>query len=171
MSVESVESVESASGASGVTSVGFAPEEMDFGLSTRQMRLKWVVVVDAALPSGRAANAAVCAAAPTVAAVSGLLGHGVADAEGAVHPGLPWTGCSVLTADAATLRTLRAKAASRADTFVADVPVAAQSTRVYNDFADEVGKSRTEDLDYCAISIVGPRNRVDKIVGKLPLMP
>ncbi|MGW9027114.1 DUF2000 family protein [Streptomyces sp. NPDC055722] len=34
-----------------------------------------------------------------------------------------------------------------------------------------MGKTQTEDMDYCAVSIVGPRNRVDKIVGKLPLMP
>ncbi len=111
--------------------VGFAPEEVDFSLSTRQARLKWVVVVNADLPPGRAANAAICAAAPTVAAVPGLLGADAADAEGTVHPGLPWAGCSVLVADSATLRTIRA----------------------------------------CAVSIVGPRNPVDKIVGKLPLMP
>jgi peptidyl-tRNA hydrolase len=152
-------------------SVGFAPEEMDFSLSTRQARLKWVVIVNADLPPGRAANAAVCAAAPTVAAVPGLLGSEVADAEGAVHPGLPWVGCSVLAADSAALRDLRAKAVSRADTFVADVPAAAQSTRVYGDFIAAVGKTQPEDMDYCAVSIVGPRTRVDKIVGKLPLMP
>ncbi|MER7498684.1 DUF2000 domain-containing protein [Nonomuraea pusilla] len=152
------------------SAVGFAPEEMDFDLSTRQARLKWVVIVNAALPPGRAANAAICAAAPTVAAVPGLLGCEVADAEGAVHPGLPWAGCSVLAADSATLRAVRAKAASRDDTFVADVPAAAQSTRVYSDFVATVGKTQPEDMDYCAVSIVGPRNRVDKIVGKLPLM-
>lgn len=157
--------------ASSAAAVGFAPEEVDFSLSTRQARLKWVVVVNADLPPGRAANAAICAAAPTVAAVPGLLGADAADAEGTVHPGLPWAGCSVLVADSATLRTVRAKAASRTDTFVADVPAAAQSTRVYSDFIAAVGKTQTEDIDYCAISIVGPRNPVDKMVGKLPLMP
>jgi hypothetical protein len=34
-----------------------------------------------------------------------------------------------------------------------------------------VGKTRTEGMDHCAISIVGPRNGVGKIVGKLPLIP
>ncbi|MFD7922948.1 DUF2000 domain-containing protein [Streptomyces sp. NPDC059740] len=151
--------------------VGFAPEEVDYTLSTRQARLKWVVVVNADLPPGRAANAAVCAAAPTVTAVPGLLGAEAADAEGTVHPGLPWAGCSVLVADSATLRTLHAKATARADVFVADVPAAAQSTRVYSDFLAAVGKTQTGDIEYCAVSIVGPRNPVDKMVGKLPLMP
>ncbi|WP_199485384.1 DUF2000 family protein [Actinomadura craniellae] len=26
-------------------------------------------------------------------------------------------------------------------------------------------------IDYYAVSIVGPRNRIDKIVGRLPLLP
>ncbi|MEU9417895.1 DUF2000 domain-containing protein [Streptomyces sp. NPDC048272] len=153
------------------TAVGFTPEETDYSLSTRQARLKWVVVVDSDLPPGRVANAAVCAAAPTVASVPGLLGAHADDAEGVVHPGLPWTGCSVLVADSATLRAIRAKAASRTDTFVADVPAAAQSTRVYSEFITAVGKTRTEDIEYCAVSIVGPRNWVDKTVGRLALMP
>ncbi|MFI2301728.1 DUF2000 domain-containing protein [Actinacidiphila glaucinigra] len=155
----------------GAATVGFTPEEIDFSLSTRQARLKWVVVVNADLPPGRAANAAICAVAPTVTAVTGLLGAEATDADGTVHPGLPWAGCSVLTADAATLRTIRVKAASCAAIFVAAVPTAAQTTRVYSDFIADVGKSRAEEIDYCAISIVGPRNPVDKIVGKLPLMP
>lgn len=111
------------------------------------------------------------AAALTVAAIPGLLGSEVADAEGSVHAGLPWLGCSVLVASSAALRTMRAKAASRTDTFVADVPTAAQNTRLYSEFIAAVAKAQTEDMDYCAVSIVGPRNRVDKIVGKLPLMP
>ncbi|MFE7427546.1 DUF2000 domain-containing protein [Streptomyces sp. NPDC057545] len=161
----------SVTNAPSTATVGFAPEEVDFSLSTRRARLKWVVVVDADLPPGQAANAAICAAAPTVTSVPGLLGTDTTDAEGTTHPGLPWTGCSVLVADPATLRAIRAKAASRTDVFVADVPAAAQSTRVYSDFIAAVGKTQTEDIDYCAISIVGPRNPVDKIVGKLPLMP
>lgn len=59
----------------------------------------------------------------------------------------------------------------RTGTFVADVPAAARSIRVHSDFIAAVGKNRTEDFDYCAVSIVGPRAPVDKIVGKLPRMP
>jgi hypothetical protein len=150
--------------------IGFTPEEVDPTVSTRAARLKWVVVVDRDLPSGRAVNAAVCVAAATQSAVTGLLGEDATDAEGTVHPGLPWAGCSVLAADADTLRAVRAKAASYADTFVADMPVAAQETLVYAGYRAAVGKTATDDLVYCAVSIVGPRNRVSKIVSKLPLL-
>lgn len=151
--------------------IGFTADEIDPSAPTRAARLKWVVVVDAALPPGRAVNAAVCTAAATENAVTGLLGDAAVDADGNAHPGLPWAGCTVLTADAATLRTIRTKAASRPDIFVADMPAAAQHTRVYTEYLGVVGDTKADDLDYYAVSLVGPRNPVDKIVGKLPLMP
>ena len=151
--------------------IGFVAEEIDPSTPTRAARLKWVVVVDEALPPGRAVNAAICAGAATENAVAGLLGDAAVDADGAAHPGLPWAGCTVLAADTATLRTIRAKAAARPDFFVADMPSAAQQTRVYADYLSTVGRTRGDDLDYYAVSIVGPRNPVDKLVGRLPLMP
>ncbi|RJL23032.1 DUF2000 domain-containing protein [Bailinhaonella thermotolerans] len=151
--------------------VGFAPEEIDFTVPTRNARLKWVVVVDEALPPGRAVNAAVCAAAATAPAVAGLLGDDAIDAGGGVHPGLPWAGCSVLAADADALRRIHAKAASSGGCLVAGMPAAAQHTRVYADYLAAMKETAPEDVAYYAVSVVGPRNRVDKIVGRLPLLP
>jgi hypothetical protein len=153
------------------TTIGFAPHEVDQTLPTRAARLKWVVVVNADLPAGRAVNAAICAAAATAHAVTGILGEAAVDADGQVHPGLPWAGCSVLVADAATLQTIRARASSAPDCFVADMPAAAQHTRVYADYLGIVQQTAANDLEYYTVSVVGPRNRVDKIVGKLALMP
>lgn len=153
------------------SSIGFAPEEIDTGAPTRAARLKWVIVVNETLAPGLAVNAAICAAAATSHQIFGLLGRGVADADGQAHPGLPWAGCSVLVADAATLRTIRAKAAAHEETFVADMPAAAQQTRVYDEYLASVAETAAADIEYYAVSIVGPRNRVDRIVGRLPLLP
>ncbi|MCM4083976.1 DUF2000 domain-containing protein [Paractinoplanes hotanensis] len=150
--------------------IGFEPAEIDPSAPTRAARLKWVVVVDGDLPAGRAANAAICTAAATSQAVAGLLGNDAVDADGNAHPGLPWAGCTVLSADPATLRTIRAKAAARADFFVADMPAAAQHTRVYTEYLSSVAGTAADGLDYYAVSIVGPRNPVDKLVGRLPLL-
>jgi hypothetical protein len=150
--------------------IGFTAEEIDPRTPTRAARLKWVVVVDAALPPGRAVNAAVCTAAATENAVSGLLGDAAVDADGNTHPGLPWAGCTVLTADTATLRAIRTRAAARPDIFVADMAAPAQQTRVYAEYLGAVGETKADDFDYYAVSLVGPRNPIDKIVGRLPLM-
>lgn len=150
--------------------VGFEAEEVRIEEPTRAARLKWVVVVDRALPAGLAVNAAVCVAGATATGVAGLLGPDAPDADGSAHPGLPWAGCSVLGADAGQLATLRRKAAAAEGVFVADMPEAGQSTRVYREYLDQVAATTGEDLRYLAVSVVGPRNRVDKLVGRLPLL-
>ncbi|MFS0706045.1 DUF2000 domain-containing protein [Cellulomonas sp. 179-A 9B4 NHS] len=150
--------------------VGFAPDEVRTGEPTRAARLKWVVVVDEAMPAGRAVNAAVCVSAATAAGVDGLLGPDAVDAAGSAHPGLPWAGCAVLAAPADRLAAIRARAAASPRVFVADMPVAAQATRVYDEYLDAVAGAPGDALAYHAVSIVGPRNRVDKIVGRLPLL-
>jgi len=149
---------------------GFAPEEVDTASPTRSARLKWVVVVDETLPAGRAVNAAVCVGAATGDAVAGLLGPDATDASGSTHPGLPWAGCTVLATGADRLAEIRAKAAASPDMLVVDMPAAAQSTRVYDEYLATVSGHASDELAYCAVGIVGPRNRVDRIVGRLPLL-
>jgi len=150
--------------------IGFDPALFDPTVSTREAHLKWVIVVDAALPAGRAVNAAVCVAAATQDRVTGLLGPDVADASGSAHPGLPWIGCSILAAPGSRLGELRAKAGAREDVFVADMPAAAQATRVYAEYRDEIAARAAGEHDYVALSLVGPRNRIDRLVGGLPLL-
>jgi hypothetical protein len=151
--------------------VGFAPDEIDTAAPTRAARLKWVIVVDDSIPLGRAVNAAVCVASATARGVAGLLGPGVTDPAGETHPGLPWAGCTVLSASGDTLRAIRAKGIAHEATFVADMPRAAQETRVYDEYLEEMASADPLTTEYLAVSLVGPKNRIDKIVGRLPLMP
>ncbi|WP_460578449.1 DUF2000 domain-containing protein [Humibacter ginsengisoli] len=150
--------------------IGFDSHEVDPWVSTREARLKWVIVIDTALSPGRAANAAVCVAAATAALVPGLAGPDAVDASESVHPGLPWAGCTILAATAETLRDLRATAAKGKDIFIADMPQEAQRTRLYGEYLDQVAGSHPNALEYLAVSIVGPRNRVSRMVGQLPLL-
>ncbi|MHA3701713.1 DUF2000 domain-containing protein [Jatrophihabitans sp. YIM 134969] len=152
------------------STVGFAPDEIDTANPTRAARLKWVVVVDGSLPAGIAVNAAVCVAAATQDGVDGLLGPDAVDPDGGVHPGLPWAGCSVLAADAATLADLRTRALAGGGVFVADMPEAAQTTRVYDEYRDAVASTAATDLRLYAVSLVGPKNRVAKLVKGLELL-
>ena len=152
------------------SAIGFTDDEIDTSAPTRAARLKWVVVINDSIPAGRAVNAAVCVAGATVAAVGGLLGPDAVDAAGQTHPGLPWAGCSVLTADAETLRAIRAKGEAHEATFVADMPEAAQTTRVYDEYLGAMLSVGADEIEYLAVSLVGPKNRIDKIVGRLPLM-
>ena len=143
--------------------IGFHPEDILIDEPTRNAPLKWVVIVDQGLPPGRAMNAAVCVAAATSAAVTGLLGPDALDRDHSIHAGLPWAGCTILMATSEKISAIRAKAAAADDTFIAE------QTRVYAEYLTNM--STAETIDYHAISLVGPRNRVSKLVHSLPLLP
>jgi len=150
--------------------VGFAADEIQTAESTRSARLKWVIVADEALPLGRIVNAAACVAAVTTQAVPGLLAHDGIDGDGSAHLGLPWAGCTILAAGEAKLRQIRDKAARHAEIFVADMPALAQETRVYDEYIEQLAAVSGLELHYAAVSVVGPRKPVDRIVGGLALL-
>jgi hypothetical protein len=147
---------------------GFSPAEVRTDQPTGKARLKWVVVVDETLDAGRATNAAVCVAAATAPSIAGFLGPDATDSAGSLHPGLPWAGCTILSAPASTLTTLRERAVRSEGMFVADMPSAAQQTRVYDSYLAEV--AATDTLEYLAVSIIGPRNQVASMVHGLPML-
>jgi hypothetical protein len=111
-----------------------------------------------------------CIAASTGTAVTGLIGPGGHDASGHPHPGLPWAGCTVLTATSAALADIRGKAAAADGMVVVDMPRSAQTNRVYDGYLAELAQTKPGDLAVSAVSIIGPRNKVSKLVKDLSLL-
>jgi hypothetical protein len=138
---------------------------------TRSSRLRWAIIVDAALSPGAAANAVACVAAHAGQTVTGLLGPDGKDADGDVHPGLPWAGCTILAAPAEVLVEVRRKAVAAIDVAICDMPTSAQTNRVYVEYLDELSGTPADALQLRAISLFGPRNRISKLTGKLELLP
>jgi hypothetical protein len=148
---------------------GFASDEIITSQPTRSARLKWVIVADESAAAGLMVNAVACIAASTGAAVTGLIGPGGRDAAGHRHPGLPWAGCAVLTATAAGLAAIREKAVAD-HMVVVDMPRSAQTNRVYDDYLAELAETKPDDLAASAVSIIGPRNKISKLVANLGLL-
>lgn len=78
-------------------------------------------------------------------------------------------GCTVLTATAAALAEIREKAVADGMA-VADMPRSAQTNRIYDDYLAELAETKPEDLTASAVSIIGPRNRISKLVRNLDLL-
>lgn len=132
--------------------------------------MKWVIVADQSLGPGLVANATACLGAAVGAALPGLVGVEVADGSGQPHAGLPWCGCPVLGADAEKVRAVHDKARTREGIFVAGMSKHAQASRSYEEYVEMLGATASDDLIYHAVSLVGPRNKIDKLVGGLPLL-
>jgi hypothetical protein len=150
--------------------IGFEPEQIDQAAATRDVSQKWIVVVDRELPAGRAVNAAVCVASSTMARTYGVLAEDAVDADGTIHPGIPWIGCTVLGADASQLADIRSRAAGSPDVVLVDMPTQAQHTRVYDEYLSAVSTTRAADLSYYAVSVFGARKVVDKLAKGLTLL-
>ncbi len=150
---------------------GYAPEEIVTSEPTRSAKYKWVIVVDSTIPAGQMVNAVACVAASTGALVDGLIAHGGPDASGHPHPGLPWAGCTVLGGAPDEIAAVRDRAAASDGTLVVDMPAAAQAHRVYDHYLGELARTSPAELATCAFSVLGPRNRVNKIVKNLALLP
>lgn len=139
-------------------------------LATRSLPVRWAVVVDGALPAGLVTNAVACVGAAVAALVPAVVGEGATDASGTAHPGLPWLGCTILRGDSATVHAVRSKALGDPAVLVADMPAVAQQVRVYADYLAQVRDATEERLAYYAVSLLGPRKAIDRLVGSLPLL-
>jgi len=128
-----------------------------------------VIVVDAQLPIGRAANAAAVIALTVGRRHPALVGLPLVDASGVAHPGLIPIGIAVLAADQPTLSAIRAKGVA-AGCDVVDFPVQGQQTTDYTAFRDAVALIPTADLQYIGVALVGARKPVGKIVANLGLL-
>ncbi|MFD4192293.1 MULTISPECIES: DUF2000 domain-containing protein [Amycolatopsis] len=144
--------------------------EVQLDATTRTAKVKWVIVADPSLGPGLVANATACLGAAVGKVLPALVGPQVEDASARPHAGLPWTGCSILAADAAKLLQIRTKAANREGIFVADMSKHAQASRSYVEYTEAMAGTDEEAFEYYAVSLVGPRNKIDKLVGGLPLL-
>jgi hypothetical protein len=128
-----------------------------------------VIIVDEALPAGKAANAAAVIALTVGKIWPELAGRDLTDASGFAHPGLIPIGIAILGAEASELGKIRAKALERT-LGVVDFPVQGQQTTDYEAFCAAVSQVDTDHLQYVAVGLYGPRRAVGKVVGKYGLL-
>jgi hypothetical protein len=126
-----------------------------------------VIVVDESLPPGKASNAAAVVAFTLGQRHSRLVGAPLRERDGTAHPGLIPVGIPVLKATSLQLSELRQKSLPHCD--VVDFPVQGQATTDYDAFLDAVLAHPGESLQYLAVGLVGPRNRIGKLVGGFSL--
>lgn len=128
-----------------------------------------VIVVDASLPPGKAANAAAVLALTLGQRHPGLVGAPLVDVDGVVYPGLIPVGISVLTASVAQLNDLHAHATAQGIDCVV-FPGAGQQTTDYAGFLAVVASLPSGEFAPVGLALAGPKKPVRKITGHLALL-
>ncbi|MFE9743576.1 DUF2000 domain-containing protein [Saccharothrix saharensis] len=116
------------------------------------------------LPGNLAANAAAVLGLSLGARLPDLLGEDAKDAEGTVHLGLNTHPVPVLTTSAEHLKALH-----RADGVLKiGFTEVARRSRAYPEYLGAL--ALTEDPEFVAVALYGPRAEVTRLTRKLPLL-
>lgn len=131
--------------------------------------MKCAILVTDSLPTGLAVNAASVLAVSLGANVEGLVGKDVEDLDGVLHPGVIYTPLPILRHSSAGIHEVLSVVASDEDMFFATFSSLAQSCRTYDEYIERMSQVGTDDIDLVGIALYGPKKRVNKLVGALPL--
>lgn len=131
---------------------------------------KCAIVVSEELPSGLAVNAVGVISATLGHRIDGLVGADVKDADGVAHPGIIHVPLPVLRAPRAKVTDIVRAVADDDEVFLVAFSALAQSCRTYDEYTAKMTATATVDLDSVGVGLHGPRKRVDRLVGSLPLM-
>jgi hypothetical protein len=131
---------------------------------------KCAIVVDGALPSGLAMNAAAVLAF-SLGHVYGqpVLGPDVKDRDGQVHRAITAAPIPILTADAEGLRVIVAKASADPELFLVDFTEAAQAARDYDDYTASMVAAGSDEHVYVGLALAGPKKSVNRLTGSMAL--
>lgn len=133
---------------------------------------KCVMILDEALPLGVAANTAAILGITLGKHRPETVGGDVSDQSGSRHLGIVEAPVPVLMGSPETLRQMRETLYQPdfQDLTVVDFSDLAQSCRTYEEFTRKMGDAPAGALQYLGLAICGPKKKVNKLTGSLPLL-
>lgn len=133
---------------------------------------KCVIVLDEMLPIGLIANTAAILGITLGEKFPEVVGDDVQDADGKKHMGIIEFPVPILKGTAESIKELRKKLyeSSSEEILCVDFSDVAQSCKTYDEFIEKMKTISTEELKYLGICICGPKKKVNKLTGNLPLL-
>lgn len=133
---------------------------------------KCVMVVDGQLPPGLAANTAAILGITLGRRRPQIVGADVCDGEGRAHLGIIEFPVPILRAAPEQLKTLREQLyrPEFSDVTAVDFSDLAQGCKTYGEFTGKMAAAPGSALRYLGLALCGPRRKVNKLTGSLPLL-
>lgn len=133
---------------------------------------KCVIIIDEDLPAGIIANTAAILGATLGKAKADMVGRDTADASGRLHPGIIEIPIPILKSSRQQLQELREKLyePEYEQIFSADFSDLAQTCRTYDEFTDRMSRTAADRLHYLGLILCGPKKKVSRLTGNLPLL-
>jgi len=133
---------------------------------------KCVMVIDESLPLGIIANAAAIMGITLGKKMPEVVGADVTDQDGREHLGIIEFPVPVLRGTRSDIRQIREKLyrPEFQDLTVVDFSDLAQGCRTYDEFIRKMSRVPEGALQYFGVAICGPRKKVNKLTGSMPLL-
>ncbi|TLX56616.1 DUF2000 domain-containing protein [Stutzerimonas nosocomialis] len=130
---------------------------------------KCVIVVDKELGLGHAANAVSVIGVSMGRSVEGLVGPDMRSRDNVSYPGVIYSPLPILLSSNELLREILGKALE--DDQIHSIPFSAlaQSCRTYQEYEERMSSTDSSSIELVAIGLVGPKKKITKLTGSLPL--
>jgi hypothetical protein len=135
-----------------------------------RLEIKIVIVVRDGLGPHVATNAAALLGLSLCERLPHLLGTDGKDASGGIHAGLNTRPVPVVTADAQQIADLHGPARAREDIVAVGFTEIARQPRDYATYLDDLATTPEPELEYVAVALFGPSNRVAPLTKRLSLL-
>lgn len=133
---------------------------------------KCVMVLDEHLPLGLIANTAAILGITLGKKMPEVVGADVTDQSGNAHLGIIEFPVPILKGTPESLKALREKlyAPEFEEVTVVDFSDLAQGCKTYEEFIGKMHTAPEDTLSYFGVALCGPKKKVNKLTGNLPLL-
>lgn len=133
---------------------------------------KCVMVIDGTLPLGVIANTAAILGITLGKERPGAVGSQVTDRSGRPHLGITELPVPVLKGTPESIRALREQLyqLEYSDLTAVDFSDLAQGCRTYDEYMEKMAAAPEPSLRYLGLVLCGPKKKVNKLTGSLPLL-
>lgn len=133
---------------------------------------KCVMIIDENLPLGNIANTAAIFGITLGKVMPEVVGEDVIDSTGNIHMGITAIPVPILRGNPQLIKEIRQKLYEPGfeDVTVVDFSDLAQSCNDYTDFTAKIAKTPETDLNYFGLAMCGPKKKVNKLTGSIPLL-
>ncbi|EMD1654439.1 DUF2000 domain-containing protein [Pluralibacter gergoviae] len=127
------------------------------------------IVIDKDLPPGLAINAASVIGISFGRMVENLVGPDMQSIDDINYPGVIYSPLPVLLASADYIRRLQTTAEIDNEIYIMPFSSLAQSCKTYQEYEERISSVKSENIELVAIGLIGPKKKITRMTGNLPL--
>ncbi|AJC65825.1 MULTISPECIES: DUF2000 domain-containing protein [Dickeya] len=127
------------------------------------------IIIDKDLPAGLAMNAASVIGISFGRMIENLVGPDMQSLDNVNYPGVIYSPLPVLLSSGEYLHEIQTNAENDNDIYIMPFSALAQSCKTYDEYGERISSVNSGNIELVAIGLIGPKKKITKMTGNLPL--